>query len=193
MTTTASSKQKIRILDLVLTALGAVLITVCSWISIPAAVPFSMQTFAIFLVLLLLGGKRGTGSLLLYILLGAFGLPVFSGFTAGPGRLLGVTGGYIVGFLLIGLVYWLLTSVIGNKTWVMIVSLCLGLVLLYLFGTLWYVLVYSRQTGNVGILSVLSTCVFPFVLPDLLKMGLAFLLANRLLPVLAKIHLFSDR
>ncbi|MBR2187042.1 MAG: biotin transporter BioY, partial [Lachnospiraceae bacterium] len=74
MTTTG----KINTLDLVYTAIGAALIAVCSFISIPTTVPFTMQTFAVFLVLLALGGRRGTASVFLYVLMGAVGLPVFS-------------------------------------------------------------------------------------------------------------------
>ena len=74
--------------DLVYIALAAVLICVCSWISIPMAVPFILQTFAVFCVLELLGGRRGTIAVCVYILLGAVGLPVFSGFTGGIGKLL---------------------------------------------------------------------------------------------------------
>ena len=91
-----------RSLNLAFTALGAVLIAVCSWISIPTAVPFTMQTFAVFFVLLALGGRRGTCSILVYILLGAAGMPVFSNFSAARRRPVGATGGYIAGFLLTG-------------------------------------------------------------------------------------------
>ena len=188
MEKTTAVKSKTGAADLALTALGAVLIALCSYISIPAAVPFTMQTFAVFLVLLLLGGKRGTGAIAVYLLLGAFGVPVFSGFTGGIGHLLGLTGGYLVGFLLLGLVYWLLTAVWGEKRRWQGVALGAGIVLLYAFGTLWYLLVYARRSGGAGVFSVLSTCVFPFVLPDLLKMALALLLANRLQPVLTRLR-----
>ena len=75
------SRSDVKVLDLVYMAIGAVIITVCSWISIPSAVPFTLQTFAVFLIVALLGGKRGTISILVYILLGAVGVPVFSGYT----------------------------------------------------------------------------------------------------------------
>ena len=91
-------------------ALGAVFIAICSWISIPAAVPFTMQTFAAFFVLSALGGKRGTITILTYIFLGAVGVPVFAQFTSGIGILLGNTGGYIVGFIFIGLNYRLISG-----------------------------------------------------------------------------------
>ena len=79
--------------------LFAVVIAICSWISIPTVVPFTLQTFAVFLAVAILGGKRGTLSVIVYVLLGADGLPVFSGFKGGFGVLLNTTGGYIIGFI----------------------------------------------------------------------------------------------
>ena len=75
------------------TALMAVVLCICSWITVPFAVPFTMQTFAVFCSLLLLGGKLGTLSIGVYILLGMVGLPVFSGFRGGIGHIIGPTGG----------------------------------------------------------------------------------------------------
>ena len=72
--------MKTKTRDLVFIALAAALITVCSWISIPLTVPITLQTFAIFTVVGLLGMRRGTIAVLIYILLGAVGIPVFSGF-----------------------------------------------------------------------------------------------------------------
>jgi biotin transport system substrate-specific component len=109
-------------------ALFAALIALCSWIAIPTTIPFTMQTFAIFAVLGLLGGRRGTLAILSYLLLGLCGLPVFSGFQAGIGVLLGSTGGYLIGFVIMGLIYWLLTKLFGTKTWIMALSMLLGLV-----------------------------------------------------------------
>ena len=86
--------------DLCFCAIGAALIAVCAWISIPAEVPFTLQTFAIFAVCGLLGGRRGTVSVLVYLLLGAVGAPVFAGFRGGFAALIGTTGGYLVGFIL---------------------------------------------------------------------------------------------
>lgn len=163
-------------------ALSVALIAVCTWISIPTAIPFTMQTFAIFAVLGLLGGKRGTVAILCYLLAGFVGLPIFSGFRGGAGVLLGTTGGYLVGFLCMGLSYWLLTKLLGQKTWVMAVSLFVGLMLLYLFGSVWFLIMFAGGTGGMGFVGVLSLCVFPFVLPDLIKLALALLLVKRLTP-----------
>ena len=177
-------KKNFRTIDLVYIAFGAVLIAICSWISIPTAVPFTMQTFAIFFVLSAFGGKRGTVAIILYILLGVVGIPVFSQFTAGIGILLGSTGGYIVGFIFMGLIYWLLVCLFGKKLWVEVLAMVIGLVVCYAFGTVWFMIVYAGSNGPVGLAMVLSWCVIPFIIPDLIKLGLALTLARRLSPVL---------
>ena len=100
---------KYKTLDLIYMAIGAALIAVCSWVTIPLVVPFTLQTFAVFTVVELLGGKKGCLSILVYILLGAVGLPVFSGFKGGIGALIGTTGGYIIGFIFIANYFYLKT------------------------------------------------------------------------------------
>ena len=166
-------------LDLVYIALGAVLIAVCTWLSIPATIPFTMRTFAVFCVLCILGGKRGLASVLVYLALGAVGLPVFSGFRAGFGAILGTTGGYMVGFIFIGLIYWLEEALLGKKLWIEITAMALGLVVMYAFGTAWFMVVYARTSGAIGVGTALGLCVFPFIVPDLVKMALAVVLSRR--------------
>ncbi len=183
-TSAVADRSNVKVLDLVYISIGAALIAICSWISIPTAVPFTLQTFAVFFVLLLLGGERGTIATLIYILLGAVGVPVFAGFSGGIGVLLGSTGGYIIGFLFMGLIYIVLTRVFGKSLAVKIIALVLGLAVCYAFGTVWFMYVYTRNTGDVGIMAVLSWCVFPFILPDLLKMALAFVIAKRVEPAI---------
>ena len=73
--------------------------------TVPLTVPFTLQTFAVFAVLLILGGENGTMATAVYVIMGAIGLPVFSGFGGGPGIIFGKTGGYIIGFIFIGLIY----------------------------------------------------------------------------------------
>lgn len=173
--------------DTVYAALGAVLITVCGWISVYiGAVPVTMQTFGVFCVLSLFGGKRGCCAIILYIVLGMLGVPVFAGFMSGPGVILGSTGGYIIGFIFIGAVYSAAVRVFGKKLWVEISSFALGLLLLYTFGTLWYVFVHTASDKAVGVAAVLSQCVFPFIVPDIVKMSAALLCARRLSPILNK-------
>ena len=90
MSTASATRSKT--LDMVYIALFAVLIAICSWISIPATVPFTLQTFGVFVAVGTLGGKRGSLSVLIYLLLGAIGIPVFAGFQGGLGIILGNTG-----------------------------------------------------------------------------------------------------
>ena len=179
-----NTRENVKVLDLVYVAIGAALIAICSWISIPTAVPFTLQTFAVFFVLLLLGGERGTIATLIYVLLGAVGVPVFAGFTGGIGILFGSTGGYIIGFLFIGLIYILFTKFLTKNIAIKIAALVLGLAVCYAFGTVWFMHVYMQNTGEVGLLTVLGWCVFPFIIPDLLKLVLAVIVAKRIEPVI---------
>ncbi|MBQ6659814.1 MAG: biotin transporter BioY [Lachnospiraceae bacterium] len=176
------TKRGLTVLDLVYISIGASLIAVCSWISIPTAVPFTLQTFAVFFVLLLLGGERGTIATLVYVLLGAVGVPVFAGFGGGVGILFGSTGGYIWGFLLIGLIYILFTRLFGKRIVVKVAALILGLIVCYAFGTAWFMHVYIQNSGKVGLITVLGWCVFPFIIPDLVKLALAVVIARRIAP-----------
>ena len=161
---TIRTEKRMKTLDLVYIAIGAALITVCSWISIPMTVPFTLQTFAVFAVLLILGGYRGTVAILVYVLMGTIGLPVFSGFTGGLAKILGTTGGYIVGFIFIGLIYAASARFFGGKIYTEIFALLIGLVVCYAFGTAWFMYVYMKNTGAVGLMTVLSWCVsFPIL------------------------------
>lgn len=172
-------KSKGKTYDLVYVAVFSVLTAICSWISIPAFVPFTLQTFAVFFTVGMLGGKRGTIAVLIYILLGAAGIPVFAGFTGGLGILLGTTGGYLIGFVFCALVMWAMEAVPGKRAWVLPLSMFLGMIVYMTFGTIWFMAVYSKTTGPVGLAAVLGWCVFPFIIPDLLKMGLAWTLCKR--------------
>ena len=157
----------------------SVFIALCAWITVPGPVPFTLQTFAVFLAIMLLGGKDGFFAIAVYVALGIAGLPVFSGFRSGIGVLLGATGGYIVGFLFIGLVYWAAEAFIGKHIAVRIAAMLIGLVICYAFGTAWFMFVFTRTNGAVTLMQALKWCVFPFIPFDLAKMALALLIANR--------------
>ncbi len=166
--------------NLTYTALMAVLIVLCSWITVPAPVPFTLQTFGVFCAVGLLGGELGAAAVLLYLLMGVVGLPVFSGFSSGVGHLLGPTGGYIIGFLFSALVYGLVTRLFGEKTLAAVIGMALGLLVCYAFGTAWFVYVYSRRVAAIGLMQALGMCVFPFLIPDGVKIACAVLLVSRL-------------
>lgn len=187
MTTQTQAQNKIsrsKTYDMVYIAVFAVLMAICSWISIPTTVPFTLQTFAVFLTVGVLGGKRGSLAVLIYILLGAVGIPVFAGFSGGIGIILGNTGGYIVGFLASALLMWAMEKFLGRKTWVLALSMVLGLFVCYAIGTVWFMVVYAKNAGAVGLATVLGWCVIPFIIPDLVKIALALLLSRRLAKII---------
>ena len=175
----SASPRRPKVADMTHIALFAVLLAVCGWISIPVPpIPFTLQTFGVFAALLFLGGRRSLSAVAVYLLLGAVGLPVFSAFRGGIGVLLEATGGYLLGFLLCALVFWLITVRLGSSPRILLLGCLLGLFACYAFGTGWYLLLYG--SGLTGLLPVLSACVLPFLIPDLAKLGLAFLLFKRL-------------
>ena len=151
--------------DIALIAMGVALLAVCAWISIPMTIPFTMQTFAVCLVAALFGCRRGMWTVLCYILLG-------------------VTGGYIIGFLFTAFVVGFATEKYGRSLPVLIVSMALGVLVCYAFGTLWFLFVYARKTGPIGLGTALSWCVVPYLLPDAAKIVLAAVLTRRLYPLL---------
>ena len=165
---------------MVLSALGAAFIAVCSFVTVPMTVPFTLQTFAVFCVLSSFGAQTGLFAVIIYILLGVIGLPVFSNFQSGVGVLLGATGGYIVGFLFICIVYWIGQRIFRDNAVAEILSLGLGLVICYIFGTLWFVAVYTKNTGSISFVSAISVCVLPFVIPDALKLLLAVFVSKKI-------------
>ena len=178
MSTLAATRSKTY--DIVYIAVFAVIMAICSWISIPTAVPFTLQTFGVFVAVGVLGGKRGTLSILVFILLGAIGIPVFANFSGGIGVLAGPTGGYIIGFLFSALLMWVMEKLPGKKSVMQIVSMIAGLIVCYAFGTVWFVIVYGRMNGPIGFTAALASCVVPFIIPDIIKIALAYVLSRKL-------------
>ena len=165
--------------NMALCAMFTAVLTISAWLSIPMGdLVISMQTFGIFLTLGLLGGKRGSIAILVYLLLGAVGAPVFSGFRGGLGALLGTTGGYLFGFMLTSLCYWLLTAIKDTPV-TRLIAMILGLLLCYGCGSCWYMTQYL-SSGGITLGAVLLKCVLPYLLPDILKLSLAWLLTAKL-------------
>lgn len=169
------AKSRITIYEITTIAIMTALIAVCSWITVPTTIPFTMQTFAIFLALELLGGKNGTIAYAVYLALGAMSVPVFAGMKGGVGVLIGPTGGYLFGFVFSCILYWVLEKKLRTNIIVHIAVLVLGLALCYFFGTVWFVILTHRTVGE-----SLLLCVVPFILPDVVKIAVAYLLGDRL-------------
>ena len=165
--------------NMALCGLFTAVLAICAWISVPMGdTVITLQTFGIFLTLGLLGGKRGTVTVLVYLLLGAIGAPVFSGFRGGLGALLGTTGGYIFGFMSTSMLYWIMTS-IKDTPRIRLIAMVLGLLLCYICGSWWYMTRYltAAQT-TLGL--VLLKCVVPYLIPDAIKLTLAWILTGKL-------------
>ena len=183
-----ASRNRAFIYDLVLISISAALITVCSWISIPIGpVPFTLQTMAILAVMLTCGGRRGTLSILVYLLMGACGLPVFAGFKGGLVSFAGPTGGFLIGFIFAALVYWVLEKLIFRKlmtstlkTWIFgAVNSVIFEIIMYVVGVIWFMTVYASRTGPVGLATVMGWCVLPFLIPDAVKLVAAVVIGER--------------
>lgn len=175
------AKTKTQILNMVYIAMFAALIAICSIIAIPiGAVPITLQTAAVYLTAGILGWKRGTISVLIYLLLGTVGLPVFSGGRSGFGTLMGPTGGYLIGWILSAIVIGLIIQAFkSKKLYVLIIAFIAGSAVCYAFGTAWYMIVAGVDLGG-----ALMVCVVPFLIPDAVKIAVAAILVNRLDKVL---------
>ena len=161
--------------DLSYMALMTALLVLCAWLVLPLGpVTFTLQTFGVFAALGILGGRRGTAAVLVYLALGLVGLPVFSGFMT-------PTGGYLLGFLAAALVYWALTAKGCSPAPAMI----LGLAACYVLGTVWFFLLYGDLYGG-SLWSILTLCVFPYILPDCLKIILALAVSRRVSRVIPR-------
>lgn len=165
--------------DLTVTAIFAALLAIGSWLAIPAPIPFTLQTLAVFLTVGLLGGRRGSLAVGIYLLLGLFGVPVFANFTGGIAVFLGERGGYLSGLLAAALLMWGMERLCGRSTPALAAAMVAGLLLCYTVGTLWFVAIHARAGRSVGVWASLTLCVLPYVLPDMAKIGLALYICRR--------------
>lgn len=157
-----------KIYHLTMTAVMAAITCVLAPIALPIGpVPVTLCTLVLYLSQYLLGWKRGTVSCLVYLLLGIMGAPVFAGFTGGFGKLLGPTGGYIVGYLGVAAVTGLAVERFRSR-WAHLLGMAAGTALCYGLGTAWYCLITQS-----GVASALVLCVLPFIPGDLVKMAAA--------------------
>ncbi|RGZ17944.1 biotin transporter BioY [Agathobacter rectalis] len=152
------------------TALMTAVTCILAPLSIPIGpVPISLTNLAIYISLYLLGWKRGTISYLIYLLIGLVGIPVFSGFTGGPAKLAGPTGGYIIGLLHGN--YCRTCNRSFPPAWLQLIGMIVGTIICYVLGTAWFC--FEAKSTVSGALSI---CVFPFIPGDLIKMIIAMLI-----------------
>ncbi len=155
--------------ELTLIGVFVTLMIICSLISIPTGIPFTLQTFGVCVIGGLLGVKNGLTALLVYFLIGLAGLPVFSNVNGGIGVLLGPTGGYLIGFFFIVICIGISVWKYGNKTLPLTMAIITGHIACYTFGTAWFLLIYTGSDNTIGINAALSLCVMPYIIPDIIK------------------------
>ena len=169
--------SKINIKNIVSIALMTSVLCVISpfQIIIPMSiVPVSLASFGIYLIVYIMGLKKGIISVLLYVLLGFIGLPVFTGFSGGVVKVLGPTGGYIIGYIFLALIEGIFVDRF-KKMWLKILGMIIGTIVLYLFGTIW--LAYQSKMTFV---SALYAGVIPFIFGDTIKIIIAVLLGDKI-------------
>ena len=161
--------------DMVTVGVFAAMICVFAPFSVPVGpIPVSLASFAVYIAATL-GTKKGTAAVMIYILLGACGLPVFSGFSGGIAKLVGVTGGYIIGYIFCAIISGIIVERFGRKKVVYPVAFIVGTIILYALGTAWFMI----QSGN-GLYESLMACVIPFLIGDAVKIAAASVVVYRL-------------
>lgn len=168
--------KKFNTYQIVFIGIMAAVICILGPLSIPIGiVPISLTNFAIYFVLYILGMKKGTISYFIYLLIGLVGVPVFSGFSGGPSKLLGPTGGYIIGFIFMALIAGFFIDRFNSKKYLCIIGMILGTAVCYLFGTVWLAF-----QANMSISAALAVGVIPFIPADLIKILIAAFLAPQI-------------
>ena len=165
-----------RIRDLTLTAMMAAVTCVLGPLSIPipvSPVPISLTNLAVCFSVMLLGKKRGTLSFLIYLLIGIAGLPVFSAFSGGFGKLLGPTGGYLIGFLLLAYISGIFVERFEGNNVMIFLGMVLGTIVVYALGTIWLAYV-----AHLSLQAALMAGVVPYIIGDLLKITAAVLIGG---------------
>ena len=167
--------KSISVRDMTFTALFAAVLCVVAPVSIPIGpIPLSLATFIIYLAAGTLGWKYGVISVALYVMIGAVGVPVFSGHQGGFHRIVGVTGGYIVGYIPLALATGIAANM-SKKIWVLALGMVVGRLLLYTLGTAWFMLQSGRSLAE-----SLALCVTPFLPGDAGKIVAACIIAPQL-------------
>ncbi|WP_244835154.1 biotin transporter BioY [Clostridium sp. BJN0001] len=147
------------------------LICVAAPFSIPlpfTPTPISFANLAIYFSACILGAKKSTLSVLIYLLIGSIGLPVFAGFSGGLSGIAGPTGGYLIGFLFMAFISGLFIEKFENKIYICIIGMILGTAVCYLFGTAWLSMQLKLSFNKALVMGV-----FPFIPGDLIKIIVA--------------------
>ena len=166
-------EKRIKTYNIILCGMMAAILCVLAPMSIPTTIPITLGTFVIFIMTYILTYKYAFISCMIYILLGIIGLPVFSGYQGGIGKVIGPTGGYIAGYLFIALICGYINNRYHTNKVLQIIGMTMSVVICYVLGTLWF----SYQQG-MGIYESFIICVVPFIIGDILKIVVALVVGN---------------
>lgn len=179
-------EKQLSIQQLAVIGVMTAVICILAPLSIPiGVVPISFTNLAVYIALYVLGVKKGTISYLVYLCIGLVGVPVFSGFTSGPGKLFGPTGGYLIGFILMAVIAGIFIDKFTDKMYLCFLGMVLGTAVCYLLGTLW--LAYQ---GGMSFQAALAAGVLPFIPGDLAKIVIAMLIGPQIRKQLIRAGLF---
>ena len=138
-------------------------------------VPISLTNLVIYIAIFLLGTKLGTTSYVIYLLLGAVGLPVFSGYAGGLTKLAGPTGGYLIGFIPMAIICGIVVEKWSKNKIIVACGFVAGTLVAYIFGTIWFVIMMKCEVWY-----ALTVCVFPFLIGDGAKIAISIILGSTL-------------
>lgn len=178
--------------DMIICAIFAAVLCIFSVMTIPIAlVPFSMAVFGILLTSYVLGAKRSIIAVVVFILLGAIGLPVFSGFRGGVSVLAGPTGGYITAYIFTAWFVGYFTSKLPiqkiKHMTLSILIMFVGVAICYLLGTVQFMFVQKTSFA-----AALTMCVYPFIIADIIKCVMATVIGYILRRTLSKTGLLGS-
>lgn len=182
----AINAQTARTKKIVLIGLMTAVTCILGPLSIPlpfSPVPISLTNFAIFLAVFILGMKDATISFIIYLLLGAVGVPVFSAFSGGLGKLVGPTGGYLFGFIFLALIMGFFMEHFDRKIVPTIIGMIIGMAVCYIFGTVWLAKLMSLSFNEALALGVL-----PYLAGDVAKIIIAVIIGPRLYAATLKVR-----
>ena len=169
-------KKKFSLTQLIFMALMAAVMCIAGPLAVPIGpVPITLTNLVIYIAVGVLGTAQGTISYCLYLLLGMVGLPVFSGYAGGLGKLAGPTGGYLIGFIAMALIGGIVMEVSHRKLIPTLIGWFIGTAVDYLLGTLWFMFVTKMNLS-----ASLMMCVVPFIPGDLIKIVLAYCLSKKI-------------
>lgn len=180
-------EKKSNVYQMAIIGVMAAVICILGPLSIPiGVVPISFTNLAVYFVLYTLGMKKGSLSYIIYMLIGFVGIPVFSNFSGGPSKLLGPTGGYIIGFLFMAVIAGLFIDKFFDKWYLCVIGMILGTAICYVFGSFWLSF-QAHMTAS----KAFAVGVIPFIPGDLAKILIASIIGPQIRNRLIKANLFQ--